>query len=135
MHAVAARFSGGVTKRGDHTDTFSAGATLRVVFYAMQDGKFGELVLVEGDKEVLIQVPPGNAIICTKDLLQNTVHRHGMQGVCMSYVAEVTGELPPSERVKASAEDADGAGGMGVYLVAAVAIAAGAGYYYLTQME
>ena len=46
------------------------------------------------------------------------------------------GELPPSERKSAKAASAGGGGGgMGVMALVPVLLAAGAGYYYMTQMQ
>lgn len=45
------------------------------------------------------------------------------------------GELPPSERKSAKAASGGGGGGMGVMALVPVLLAAGAGYYYMTQMQ
>ena len=46
------------------------------------------------------------------------------------------GELPPSERKSAKAASGGGCGGgMGVMALVPVLLAAGAGYYYMTQMQ
>ena len=46
------------------------------------------------------------------------------------------GELPPSERKSAkAASGGGGGGGMGVMALVPVLLAAGAGYYYMTQVQ
>ena len=69
--------------------------TGRVLSYYMQAGKRGSLRLRRDGAEVEICVPPGCALYCTVELLE-LEHAHGINGICISVVSEVSRAMPSS---------------------------------------
>ena len=108
--------SGRKSGKGWHHDNPTEGTKVtgpnsgRFIGYIMQDGACGTLSVRCGEHEYEIVVPPGCMLYATNELLTCQMaceHRHGAQGLCVSFVIEVACESMPvaatSEAIAAAA--------------------------------
>ena len=108
--------SGRKSGKGWHHDNPTEGTKVtgpnsgRFIGYIMQDGACGTLSVRCGEHEYEIVVPPGCMLYATNELLTCQMaceHRHGAQGLCVSFVIEVACENMPvaatSEAIAAAA--------------------------------
>ena len=103
--------SGLCSDSGWHRDrptegTANAPNTGRAIAYVMQKGQRGSLRVRCGKFETEIEVPTGSAIYATNELLA-LEHCHGSNGLCLSYVLELSVQQMPEEAPRA-AQDAAG---------------------------
>ena len=85
---------------GWHRDNPSQGPTGspntgRVLSYYMQPGKHGSLRVRADGFEYEINVPSGCSVYCTNALLEEE-HSHGINGICISIVSEVSATRMPT---------------------------------------
>ena len=90
--------SGRKSGKGWHKDNPTEGTKVtgensgRFIGYIMQDGARGSLSVRCGEHEYEIEVPPGCMLYATNELLTSQKaceHRHGAQGLSVSFVIEV----------------------------------------------
>ena len=90
--------SGRKSGKGWHKDNPTEGTKVtgensgRFIGYIMQDGARGSLSVRCGEHEYEIEVPPGCMLYATNELLTGQMgceHRHGAQGLSVSFVIEV----------------------------------------------
>jgi hypothetical protein len=90
--------SGRKSGKGWHSDNPTEGTKVtgensgRFIGYIMQDGARGSLSVRCGEHEYEIEVPPGCMLYATNELLTSQKaceHRHGAQGLSVSFVIEV----------------------------------------------
>ena len=102
--------SGLCEESGWHRDRPTEGTTIapntgRAIAYVMQKGKRGSLRVRSGKFETEIVVPTGCAIYATNELL-GLEHCHGLNGLCLSYVLELSVQQMPEEASQAAREAA-----------------------------
>ena len=98
--------SGLCEESGWHRDRPTEGTTIapntgRAIAYVMQKGKRGSLRVRSGKFETEIVVPTGCAIYATNELL-GLEHCHGLNGLCLSYVLELSVQRMPVEAPQAA---------------------------------
>ena len=118
--------SGRKSGKGWHHDNPTEGTKVtgensgRFIGYIMQDGARGSLSVRCGEHEYEIVVPPGCMLYATNELLTSQKaceHRHGAQGLSVSFVIEVACENMPvaatPEAIADAGGDRGGGGGAG----------------------